>query len=97
MSRPKTVQPAVDTATRTRLVDEMVERYVDWREECAAVEEAYRCWSTSSAPCTMEFAIYNAALDREECAARLYAGALSRLKRCLWLDLELDPSLSGAG
>jgi hypothetical protein len=97
MSRPKIQDPAVDTATRSRLVDEAIGRYVEWREECATVQAAYRCWSDACATeRTILFATYDAALDREECAAWVYFGAVSRLRRLLWPDLEPDPSPSRA-
>jgi hypothetical protein len=52
------------------VVDEATEHYVAWREECAAVRAGYEYWSRGSgADRTMWFAAYNAALDREECAA----------------------------
>jgi hypothetical protein len=31
---------------RERLLDELVEAYVDWREACAHVHDAYRFWGT---------------------------------------------------
>jgi len=76
---------AVDIATCSRLVDEIIERYVDWREECAAVRASYQYWSSSEpAESRMAFAVYNAVLDREECAAAMYAGAIGSLERFLW-------------
>jgi hypothetical protein len=93
MNRPPTPGPAVDTATRKRLVDQVIESYVEWREECATVEATYRCWS--KAPATeyaISFASCNAALDREESAARVHAAELSRLKRLLWPDIGRDHS-----
>src|SRR5438270_14082819 len=97
MQRPTIPRPAVDSAIRNHLVDEAIERYVEWREECATVEAAYRCWSDACrTEQTIAFAIYNAALDREECAARVYSGAVSRLRRFLWREFELDPSLPRA-
>ncbi len=75
---------AADIATGSRLVDEMIERYVNWREECAAVRASYQYWSSAEpAESRMAFAVYNAALDREECAAAVYAGAISSLERFL--------------
>jgi hypothetical protein len=91
MNRPKIPGPAVDTGTRSRLVDEAIDRYVEWREECATVEAGYRRWSDACATeRTILFAAFDAALDREECAAWVYAGAVSRLRRLLWPDLEPD-------
>jgi hypothetical protein len=78
---------------RDRLLDEAIESYVEWREECATVEAAYRCWSSQrSTERTTSFAAYTAALDREECAARVYADAVGRVTRFLWPDLEPERS-----
>jgi hypothetical protein len=30
-----------------RLIDATLDAYVEWREECAAVQDAYRRWSTT--------------------------------------------------
>jgi hypothetical protein len=97
MNGSRIPRPAVDIAIRNRLVDEAIERYVEWREECARVETAYRCWSNAGATeWTISFAIYHAALDREECAARVYSGAVSRLTQFLWRGAERDPPSSRA-
>ena len=65
-------------------LDEAMERYVEWREECAAVEEAYTNWSSAPAgEAKLPYAAYGAALDREQSAAALYGRALVRLKRLL--------------
>lgn len=74
-------QPASHGELRNRLIDEAIERYVEWREECAAVSVAYRNLSTGSrAEHAMAFAINTAALDREESGAKCYASALGRLE-----------------
>jgi hypothetical protein len=53
-------------------VDEATERYVAWREECAAVRPGYEYGSRGSgADRTIWFAAYDAELDREERAAEL--------------------------
>ena len=62
------------------LVDEALERYIDWREACRAVNTAFRQWSH----CSREnrprlFAAYSAALDREELAATRYSGVITRI------------------
>ena len=69
-----------------RLRDEIVDLYLDWREEAAAVADAYAKWADAPAdekgPC---FAVYLAAIDREEAAARSYADVLAsgeRLSHC---------------
>jgi hypothetical protein len=35
---------------RERLVDELVEAYVDWLEACARVNGTYRSWASDMAP-----------------------------------------------
>jgi len=63
-----------------QLVDEAIEAYVDWREECAEVWAAYERWA--SAPkidAAGAFSAYRAALDREECASHAYADLLRRV------------------
>ncbi len=58
----------------SELVDELMDAYVDWREECVALDQAYARWS--SVPLddrNVAFAAYTAALDREEQASSVYA------------------------
>lgn len=89
MPSPRFDEAAVDTPPRVRLVDEAIEHYVAWREECAAVRAGYEYWShESGADRMMWFAAYKAALDREECAAELYALSVRRLGRFLWPGSE---------
>jgi hypothetical protein len=60
------------------LRDQIIDLYLDWRQETAAVADAYARWA--GAPAGEEgggFAAYAAALDREEAAARGYADALA--------------------
>jgi hypothetical protein len=65
---------------RTELVDDAIDAYVDWQEECLFVWDAYRRWSRATrADALLAFAAYAAALDREERASAYYAGRLSRL------------------
>jgi hypothetical protein len=74
-----------------RLTDEAIERYVEWREECDAVRATYeRSSRTAGVDRTMWFAAYNAALDREECAAGAFAASVRRLGRFLRADLAPD-------
>ncbi|HTP21270.1 MAG TPA: hypothetical protein VMJ65_16825 [Solirubrobacteraceae bacterium] len=55
------------------LIDSVMDGYVTWREESAAVEAAYRSWR-GAAPGQRDAAFddYFAALDREEHAASEY-------------------------
>ena len=64
----------------SRLADALIDLYVDWREECSAVQCAYEWWRTASKEqTTAAFAAYNAALDREERASRVYAALVRQL------------------
>jgi hypothetical protein len=57
-------------------VDRLVAAYVDWREESIATREAYsRCDPSRGQKHRDSFAVYCAALDREELAAAEYADA----------------------
>jgi hypothetical protein len=62
------------------LVDEAIQRYVDWREECLDVWDAFDRWASSPrVDAGAAFSAYRAALDREECAALAYADLLGRI------------------
>jgi hypothetical protein len=72
------MRPLVD------LVDEMLARYVDWREDAAAVADAYARWCEAPArEGAWRFSAYMAALEREESAAISYASILTDLQRTL--------------
>jgi hypothetical protein len=63
-----------------QIVDDAMTACVDWREECMEVWNAYGCWA--SAPpedVRRAHAAYRAALDREEAAAKVYAGLMKRV------------------
>ena len=63
-----------------QLVDEAIEAYVDWREECAEVSNTYERWADApTADAAGAFSAYHAALDREECASHAYADLLVRI------------------
>jgi hypothetical protein len=63
-----------------RLVDDVIERYVDWREAAVAADLAYGAWAQApAAEGAGLFDAYCAALDHEEAAARLYRLAIDRL------------------
>jgi hypothetical protein len=56
-----------------RLVDDAVDAYVDWREECVAVWGAYERWALGLArDARSAFSAYQAALNREERASGVY-------------------------
>lgn len=57
-----------------RTVDDAIDAYADWRDECRAVRDAYARWvSAPSADAGALFELYSAALEREELAAEVYA------------------------
>ena len=61
-------------------VDRLVAAYVDWREESIATREAYSRYDPTAGRNHRDaFAVYIAALDREERAAAEYAGCVERV------------------
>ena len=71
-----------DTALGRRAIDELLEGYVSWREECQAVALAYgRLIASGRSERQLVYAAYFAALDREEHAARTYAHHVERVRR----------------
>jgi hypothetical protein len=89
MSGLLTRETEVHTAAGNWLVDEVIERYVAWRAECEAVSAAYRASSSETgSERVLWFAAFNAALDREQCAAELYSACIARLSRFLWANPE---------
>lgn len=65
-------------------VDDMLMRYVEWREELAATTDAYHAWAVAAVGTrASRFAAYQAALDQEESAAWAYARAVGEVKRLL--------------
>ncbi|HEX3804320.1 MAG TPA: hypothetical protein VHV75_15900 [Solirubrobacteraceae bacterium] len=68
-----------DHALDPWVIDELIECYVSWREECHAVHQAYELWVDSTRALEwLTYARYVAALDREERAARAYADHIGR-------------------
>jgi hypothetical protein len=66
---------------KNALIDEAMERYVEWREESAGVDDAYANWTNApTEEPDLPFAAYSAALDREQSAATVYGRALERLR-----------------
>ncbi len=65
---------------RPKLTDELIERYCDWRTRCEEVSATYeRFANAGSADRGVAFAAFQAALDREECAADAYAEQIDRM------------------
>ena len=71
----------MDNKSRPDPLDVLMDVYVDWREESATLEEAYRRWSSAPAPDrALAFAAYTAALDREESASIVYGIEWQRVR-----------------
>jgi hypothetical protein len=82
--RRKRKPTPVDTDDVADLTDEMLDRYVEWREDAAAVADAYRRWSGAAAnEEAMWFSAYRASLEMEESTAESYAEAIGALSRLL--------------
>jgi hypothetical protein len=89
---------SVSTQIRPEVIDDLMEMYVDWREECLGLSTAYERWlSVPVAEQELAFAAYSAALDREEQASAVYADHVDRIARELavpkkrrWLGLTPD-------
>lgn len=65
-----------------RLRDEILDLYLDWRQEAEEAAEAYASWAGAPAGAkAARFLVYAAALDREEVAATTYPNALARSER----------------
>jgi hypothetical protein len=85
LDRPR--QCEVDMLSRERLVDQLIEAYVDWRETCARVGDAYRFWAIGSGSGgRIAFGLYVAALDAEERSAEVYAGLVRRADALAWSE-----------
>jgi hypothetical protein len=78
-------QPPLDT-----FIDATLDAYIEWREECEAVDAAYKHWSAASADDgALAFAVYVAALDREQRASNAYARLVVR-NRGRYTDLRTE-------
>jgi hypothetical protein len=72
--------PIVSSSLHQRMVDETMDAYVAWREECVRVWDAYHHYrSAARADSALAFRTYLAAVDREERASEVYAGWISQL------------------
>ena len=82
-------------------VELAVDAYVAWREECVAVRTAYLAWRRArAAEAALAFDAYEAALDREEVAAEVYAALVRRVGHLVEIGLARQlaylPSIPGA-
>ena len=74
---------------RRWLVDELVDAYVDWREECSAVWVAYSDWSDApESDAAALYATYSAALNREQHASHRYARLIRRVGASITSEVQ---------
>jgi hypothetical protein len=93
--QPTTDQAAISSSESKRLVRRLTYAYIDWREECAALEAAYRNWvSAEASDAELAFAAYRAALDREQRASVIYGELVSQGKKVLPEDLIPPPGVA---
>ena len=73
---------AMTTTIDKRIVDEVMEAYVDWREQSVAVQDAYDRWARAPrSQSAAAFMDYQVALECEEWSSLDYAAQLGRLSR----------------
>lgn len=85
-----------DTTTETveGVDDQAIEPYAEWREACAAADDAYCEWlSASGDELPKAFAAYRAALAREASVAVRHGAVIDRLRP----DVPSDPPLATDG
>jgi hypothetical protein len=71
-----------EQAALNQLLDEMIDCYVSWREECEAVASSYESWGRAGRQDRqLAFSAYLAALDREERAAATYQTLAEEIAR----------------
>jgi hypothetical protein len=71
---------SLSESVRDDIVNDAIDRYVEWRRHSSACEAAYRHWAATarSRDGALAFAAFTAALDREEQAAAQYEIAIRR-------------------
>jgi hypothetical protein len=75
-------RPGPGTQIRPDVIDVLMEMYLEWREECVGLRTAYERWlSVPVEERDLAFAVYRAALDREEQASAVYADRFDRVAR----------------
>jgi hypothetical protein len=73
-TQPNLAAPVLDPSIPDWLIDDYVESYIEWREECESARRAYELWRQSvPSDRSLAFAAYGEALDREERAAQALA------------------------
>jgi hypothetical protein len=71
---------ATGVSALDRLLDDLLDCYVGWREAAQEARVAYNLWCCSAGKDrALRFGTYVSALDREECAATAYAGIITQV------------------
>jgi hypothetical protein len=64
---------------RQRQLNDALDAYLEWRQQCNAVWNAYSDWAAGrESDAALRYSQYSAALDREERASELYVGLIER-------------------
>jgi hypothetical protein len=91
------VNPITPRPHQRQVVDDVVQAYVEWREESAAVWDTYDRWASASAADKRPAdSAYRAALDREAAAAKSYAELIEVARDRLDTASELSPLPRGS-
>jgi hypothetical protein len=81
----------IDNQWQQRLVDEMIDTYAQWREECVAVQHAFDHWTNAPRQDrALALGAYEAALDKEERSSQVYADVVHRVTSSLVPAREPD-------
>jgi hypothetical protein len=82
---------------RRRLMSQALDAYAGWRDQCSAVDLAYRHWAAAGAhEAAVWYTAYASALDREERAAERYARLIGRVGSLVAADLGPMKGLAAA-
>jgi hypothetical protein len=85
-------------AAMDETLDEFIDLYVYWREECAAVRASYERWCTGpAAERDAAYEAYRDALDREQLAAEHYQEVAEEIAVKLALTSPADAIRAGLG
>ena len=75
------VAPLRTEQAPAQIIDDFLETYVSWREQCERVRSAYAEWiRADSSARAYAFAVYGAALDQEESAANCHGESSERVR-----------------
>jgi hypothetical protein len=71
------------------VIDELLDAYLDWRQQSTDVQSAYRRWNDApKADSALAYAAYKGALDREQRASECYAEMIRNTSHLSAEELE---------